>query len=114
MDWMKRHYAWGYVRIARTPDYFALYVSDDIRQVRYFAQVQKVVDPADLDSPVRETFASDSTYSPGKKVIILQPGSLIELASPIPLGQRNRYAMRGLRYTTLEGLRNARSLDDIA
>ncbi len=113
VDWMKKYNAWGYVRVARTPDYFALYVSNHIRQIRYFARVLKVIDPDDPASPVRSDFEDDSTYRPGKKVIMFVPGSLQEVKSPIPLGQKRRYAMRSLRYTTLEALRNARSVDDI-
>jgi hypothetical protein len=46
----------------------------------------------------------------GKKVITFEPGSLYELEDPIPF--ESKYP-QGLRYTTLEKLRTAETIDDV-
>ncbi len=113
VDWLKRNYSWGYKRIGRDPRYFALYVSEDVHEIRYFGQVKGIVDPGHPDSPSRDTYHEDEFYKPGKKVILLEPGSLVELEPPIPLGKDPNKAPQNLRYCQLGQLRSARTLDDI-
>ena len=115
VKWLKRNESWGYKRIAsgRDPRYFALYVSEDIREIRYLGRIKGIVDPSHPDSPTRETYQQDEFYAPGKKVILLHPGSLVELDPPIPLGEDPNKAPQNLRYCQLGDLRSARTLDDI-
>ncbi len=113
VDWLKRNNSWAYKRIGRDPRYFALYVSEDVREIRYFGQVKGVVDPSHPDSPTRDTYREDKFYKPGKKVILLEPGSLVELEPPIPLGDDANKAPQNLRYCQLSQLRSAQTLDDI-
>ncbi len=112
VDWMKRYYAWGFIRINRSPSYFALYVSDHIRSIQYFAQVDRIVEPDADDSPVKETYKTDRTYSHGKKVIVFKPGSLGRLPREIPTGE-NKALFRSLKYFSLASLRGARTTDDL-
>ncbi|MCK4456707.1 MAG: type I restriction enzyme HsdR N-terminal domain-containing protein [Thermoplasmata archaeon] len=113
VEWMNRFYAWGYVRIGRTPDYFALYVSSPVHGIQYLAEVDRVIDPAAPDSPVKDQYQDDSTHKPGKKVILFKKGSLRRLPSEIPLGKKTRGQIQSLRYCTLENLRKARTMDDL-
>jgi hypothetical protein len=53
-----------------------------------------------------------STFEKGKRVIHLKPRTLVELEDPIPL-KNPRKAPRGLRYTTLSKLINAKYLEDL-
>ncbi len=112
-EWMKNHNAWGYVRVGREPKYFALYVSRPVMSIEYFAQVDKIIDPSDPDSPSRDRFRNDPDYRPGKKVIVLKRGSLVKLDPGIPLGELDKAAIQGLRYCKLDTLRKAMTVDDL-
>ena len=112
VDWMLRYYGWGYIRIRRQPKYFALYVTDSTRRVRYFARVDRIVEPSADDSPVKEVYSTDRTYKPGKKVLLFKPDSLSRLGEEIPLGE-NRYILQSPKYYTLSSLRKARTTDDL-
>jgi len=112
VDWMFRYYGWGYIRIRRQPKYFALYVTDGTRRVRYFAMVERIVEPSADDSPVREVYSTDRTYKPGKKVLLFKRNSLSRLREEIPLGN-NRYILQSPKYYTLSSLRKAKTTDDL-
>ncbi len=112
VDWMLRYYAWGYIRISRRPRYFALYVSDSIRCIRFFGQVDRTVEPSANDSPVRGIYTHDTSYRSGKKVLLLVHGSLSRLPRDIPLGSK-KHILQSPKYYTLSSLRNARSMDDL-
>lgn len=113
VEWMKRYNAWGYKRIGRAPEYFALYVSEGVREIRYLAQIKAIVDPSHPDSPVRGRYEEEGFYKPGKKVIVFEEGSLTKLDPPIPIGSDTGKAPQNLRYCSLNDFRMARTLDDI-
>lgn len=112
VDWMLRNYAWGYIRIRRRPKYFALYVTDGTRRVRYFAEVGTIIEPSAEESPVREVYSTDRTYKPGKKVLLFKPNSLSRLPVEIPLGS-NKYILQSPKYYSLSSLRRAKTTDDL-
>lgn len=113
VDWMKKHYAWGYVRVRRIPDYFALYVSAPHKAIQYFAEVKDVIEPDDPDSPVRDSFRDDESCDAGKMVILLKKGTLKKLDKEIPHGKDKRKTVRGHRYVHISEFRKAGSLDDL-
>jgi len=103
--------AWGFVRIGRDFDYVAMYVTQDAREVRYFATVKDVVDPEEA-SLVREPseYKDGAKIAEEKKVVRFEEDSLYELEDPIPF--ESKYP-QGHRYTTLGKLRTAETTDDI-
>jgi len=114
---LQENNAWAFARIGRTPEYLAIYISDDVRAVKYVAEVAAIVSPeeADLAHPLSfySEAASDTEqagFDPDKKVVVFEPGTLYELADPIPY--ENEYP-RSLRYTTLGEFRRAETTDDI-
>jgi hypothetical protein len=111
LPFLKENEAWGFVRIGRDFDYVAMYVTGDVRKVKFFAEVEDVVDPDEaglmrdpLDYKDRAKIADD------KMVVTFKPGSLYELEDPVPY--ENKYP-QGLRYTTLGELKNAETTDDM-
>lgn len=103
--------AWGFVRIGREFDYVAMYVTQDAREVRYFATVKDVVDPEKANL-VREPseYKDGAKIAEEKKVVRFEENSLYELEDPIPF--ETKYP-QGHRYTTLRKLRTAETTDDI-
>jgi Uncharacterized conserved protein len=103
--------AWGFVRIGRDFDYAAMYVTQDAREVRYFATVRDVVDPEDADL-VREPseYVDRAKISSEKMVVRFEKDSLYQLENPIPYETKYPQAHR---YTTLEKFRIAETTDDI-
>ncbi len=113
IDFLVKYNAWGFVKLARTPKYFALYVSDPVSAIEYFAEVEKIVDPASPDSPVVTNLHEFSQYyGPGKKLVVLKRGKLWKLAEPICRGPERRSVPQGLRYILHSKLAQAITLDD--
>jgi hypothetical protein len=108
VDFLKEHQAWGFVRVSRSPKYFALYVSRPEGVVKYFGEVERIVDANDSRVPNPQEY---ETYEKGKMVIELKLGTLKEFADPITRGSRWGYT-QGLWYTTLSKLAAAKTLDD--
>ena len=111
IPFLKENEAWGFVRVGREFDYVAMYVTGDVRQVKYFAEVDDVLPPEEanlmrnpLDYKTREAIADD------KMVVTFNSGSLYELEDPVPY--ETAYP-QGLRYTTLGALQNADTTDDM-
>lgn len=111
LRFLKENAAWGFVRVGSKFDYVAMYVSGDVREVKYFAEVDKIVDPDEaelvydpLDYVDRDEIADD------KNVITFKSDSLYELEDPIPYESKYPQA---LRYTTLGRIRDAETTDDI-
>ena len=111
LPFLKENEAWGFVRVGNDFDYVAMYVTGDVREVKYFANVREVVEPDEaelmrnpLDYKNREKIAE------GKKVIMFEPGTLYELEDPVPF--ESKYP-QSLRYTTLGKLRTAETTDDM-
>jgi hypothetical protein len=108
---LKENGAWGFVRVGREFDYVAMYVTGDVRQVKYFAEVDEVVSPSEaelnrepIDYVDRDAIADD------KKVVMFKPGTLYEIEHPV---QYETKYPQGLQYTTLGRLQNAETTDDL-
>jgi|GEM_PF-1194941 len=111
VPFLKENEAWGFVRVGKEFDYVVMYVTDDVREVKYIGRVADIVDPADAEL-IREPadYKDAAKIADGKKVITFEPGSLHELEDPIPF--ESKYP-QGLRYTTLEKLRTAETTDEL-
>lgn len=111
LPFLKENEAWGFVRVGSEFDYVAMYVTGDVREVKYFAEVADVLDPDEADL-MREPpdYKDGAKIADGKKVITFKSGSLYELENPIPY--KSKYP-QGLRYTTLGALRTAETTDDM-
>lgn len=111
LPFLKENEAWGFVRVGQEFDYVAMYVTDDVKEVRYFAEVDKIIDKdeADLMRDPME-YVDRAKIAEDKMVIEFEPGSLYELSDPIPFS--SKYP-QGLRYTTLSKLRNAETTDEL-
>jgi len=114
VNFLLRHEAWGFVRIRKRPQYFALYISHPESRVSYFGEVKEVLEPKDPESPISEEEARNyKEFKEGKKIIVLKPESLKKLDKGIPKGTLKRGRLQGLKYTTLGKFTNARTLDDL-
>jgi hypothetical protein len=111
LSFLKENEAWGFVRVGREFDYVAMYVTGDVRQVKYIAEVERVVSPEQANL-MREPleYKDRGAIAEDKKVVIFKSGSLYELEDPVPY--ETRYP-QGLRYTTLGELRTAETTDDM-
>ncbi|MFC6825362.1 type I restriction enzyme HsdR N-terminal domain-containing protein [Halopelagius fulvigenes] len=108
---LKENAAWGFVRVGRDINYVAMYQSGDVGEVRYFAEVDELVDPfeADLErSPLG--YGDRESIEDGKMVVKFKPGTLRELEDPVPFESKYPQA---LRYTTLGKIREAETTDDL-
>jgi hypothetical protein len=111
LPFLNENNAWGFVRVGSEFEYVAMYVTGDVRQVKYFATVKDVVRPeeAELSRPIEE-YADGAKIADDKMVIRFEPESLYELDDPVPY--ETKYP-QGLRYTTLGALRTAETTDDM-
>lgn len=111
LPFLKENEAWGFVRVGREFEYVAMYVTGDVREVKYFARVADVVTPEEADL-MREPldYKDRAKIADDKMVVTFEPGSLYELEDPIPY--ETKYP-QGLRYTTLEKLRTTETTDDL-
>jgi len=111
VKFLRENNAWGFVKVGRTPDFVAMYVSDDPSAIRYIAEVDRVVGAteADLVKPAEE-YTEEASFDPEDSVIVFKPGTLYELEDPIPF--KEKYP-QSLRYTTLEKIRNATTTKDV-
>lgn len=111
LPFLRENNAWGFVRVGREFEYIAMYVTGDVRQVKYFAEVKDVVPPekAELSRPIDE-YADGAKIADDKRVVRFEPGSLYELADPVPF--ESKYP-QSLQYTTLGALRSAETTNDM-
>ncbi len=111
LPFLKENNAWGFVRVGSEFEYVAMYVTGDVREVKYLATVKDVVPPeeAELSRPINE-YADGAKIADDKMVIRFEPRSLYELEDPVPY--ETKYP-QGLRYTTLGALRSAETTDDM-
>lgn len=111
LPFLKENNAWGFVRVGSEFDYVAMYVTGDVREIRYIATVKDVIPAgeADLVRPPKE-YADGAKIAEDKMVIRFEPNSLYRLESPIRF--ETKYP-QSLRYTTLEAFRMAETTDDI-
>ncbi len=111
LPFLKENEAWGFVRVGSEFDYVAMYVTGDVREVKYFATVDDVVKPEEADlmrNPL--DYKDRAKIADDKMVVTFEPGTLYELEDPVPY--ENKYP-QGLRYTTLGKLRDAETTDDM-
>jgi hypothetical protein len=103
--------AWGFVRIGRDFDYVAMYVTQDAREVQYFATVRDVVAPKDAEL-IREPteYLDRDEIADNKMVVRFKADSLYRLEDPIPY--ETKYP-QSHRYTTLGEFRTAETTNDI-
>lgn len=101
--------AWGLVRIARNPVYFALYISKPYSEVKYYAEVEKVVRPTDAGSRVPDSIGYKKP-SEDMKLILLKRESLKQISNPIP---RGTLKPRNSFYTTLQKFIAARTVNQL-
>lgn len=111
LPFLKENNAWGFVRVGSEFEYVAMYVTGDVREVKYVAKVRDVVLPenADLERPPLEYVDRDE-IGEGKMVVRFEPNSLYELEDPVPF--QSKYP-QSLQYTTLRALRTAETTDDM-
>jgi len=111
LPFLKENNAWGFVRVGSDFEYIAMYVTGDIRQVKYFATVSDIVPPeeADLKRPIEE-YVDEAKIAEGKRVIRFEPNSLYELENPVPF--ETKYP-QSLQYTTLGALKSAGTTNDM-
>jgi len=111
LPFLKQNNAWAFVRVGSEFEYVAMYVTGDVRQVKYLAKVKDVIPPdeADLEQPALSYVERDE-IGEGKMVVRFEPGSLYELEDPVPY--KTKYP-QSLQYTTLGALRSAETTDDM-
>ncbi|MDL0126381.1 type I restriction enzyme HsdR N-terminal domain-containing protein [Halobacterium salinarum] len=111
LPFLKENEAWGFVRVGSDFDYVAMYVTGDVRRVKYFAKVSDVVEPDEAEL-MREPldYKDRAKIAEGKKVVMFESGSLYELEDPVPF--ESKYP-QSLQYTTLGKLRSAETTDDM-
>lgn len=108
---LRENNAWGFVRVGREFDYVAMYVTGDVRQVKFFATVDQVLSPE--EAPLHREpleYKDRGAIAEDKMVITFEEGSLYELEDPIPYNEKYP---QSLRYTTLGELRDAQTTDDL-
>ncbi|RRJ33456.1 type I restriction enzyme HsdR N-terminal domain-containing protein [Halocatena pleomorpha] len=108
---LKENEAWGFARIGREFDYVAMYITGDVRAVKYFATVDAVMTP-EAAPLMREPsdYVDQDEIADDKMVVVFEKGSLYELETPIPY--ENKYP-QSLRYTTLGDVQDAETTDDL-
>lgn len=103
--------AWGFVRIGSDFDYVAMYVTGDVREVQYIAEVGDIVEPTEANLEREpEEYVDRAKIAEDKLVIKFKPGTLYELEDPIPY--ETEYP-QSLRYTTLAKLKSADTTDKL-
>jgi len=107
-EFLLRYSAWGFVNLAKEPDYFGLYLSSPVKAVRYFGVVDEIIDPRECGHLV-DDFREYEPYEEGDKLIILESESVIELDDEIPFGGE---AMLDFWYTKLNRFIDARTTED--
>ncbi|SDY07266.1 hypothetical protein SAMN04487946_1064 [Halobellus clavatus] len=117
LEFLRENNAWGFVRIGQNPEYVAMYLSEDVREIKYVARVSDIVPAteADLARPREAYFESASDeaqagFDPDQQVVVFEEGSLYELEDPVPY--ETKYP-QSLQYTTLGALRTAETTDDM-
>ncbi|MFB6252426.1 MAG: type I restriction enzyme HsdR N-terminal domain-containing protein [Halobellus sp.] len=111
LTFLSENNAWGFVRVGRDFDYVAMYVTQNAREVQYFAKVRDVVVPEDAELTREPTaYVDRSKIADNKMVVRFEADSLYQLEDPIPY--ETKYP-QSLRYTTLGEFRTAETTDDI-
>ncbi len=107
LEFLRENAAWGFVRVGREFDYIAMYVSGANREIRFFAEVDDIVEPHEADI---ERGLDNYDVGAGEKVIRFERESFYELDDPIPFESKYPQSRRD---TTLGKLRAAETTDDL-
>jgi len=99
---------WGFVKVAKDPDYFALYLSSPVKAIRFFAVLDEIIDPRKEECEIAN-YEEYKMYSEGKKLIRLEE-PLIELNDEIPF---EGLPLFNRRYTTLNKFIEAENTSDL-
>ena len=116
VEFLVANNAWGFIRISRIPKYFALYISQPVYEVQYFAEIEGVLDPSKETLPTGlQNVEGTGHRDPGKKLITFKQGRMWKLADPITYGipRRPGKAPQNLQFHQLSKLANAATLDDL-
>jgi hypothetical protein len=111
VNFLRENNAWGYVKIAQDPIYFALYEGDPTMAIRYFGIIDQIISPIDTHSPFRREPYAEKLAREGKKLILLKEGTLEELEHPIRIGP-SRIGIMGTQFVDLSTFLDASTLDD--
>jgi hypothetical protein len=85
VTFLKENAAWGFVRVGQEFDYVAMYVTGDVREVRYFASVRRIVPPEEADLQREPAgYVDRAKIADDKMVVEFESESLYELEDPIP------------------------------
>ena len=109
VDFIKENNSWGFVNIAREPEYVGIYISGDAKEIRYFAQVKDII-PAE-EATLTQSVEEYEDYQSGRKVIVFEDNSVYKLENPIPFSNRVLYPP--VRYTNLQTSKTAVTMDDL-
>jgi hypothetical protein len=117
VEFLRENNAWGFVKMAQDPEFVAMYVSEDVQEIKYVARFKDTVPATEADTarPKEAYFESGSDeaqagFDPDQQVVGFEPGSLYELEDPVPF--ETKFPM-SLQYTTLGALRTAETTDDM-
>lgn len=117
VEFLRENNAWGFVRISQNPEFVAMYLSEEEREVKYIARVKDIIPATEADlARSQEAYTGPASseaqagFDPDKQVVVFEEGSLYELEDSIPF--ETKYP-QSLRYTTLGALRTAETTDDM-
>jgi predicted type IV restriction endonuclease len=117
VEFLKENNAWAFVRIGRNPKFVAMYVSEDLQQVKYVARVKEIVPPEEailarsLDAYYEHASEdAQAGFDPAKKVVVFEEGSLHELEDPIPFEGAHP---QSLTYISLGEFKQAEITNDL-
>ncbi|MEM0135488.1 MAG: hypothetical protein QXU18_09765 [Thermoplasmatales archaeon] len=115
VSFLKNHYLWMSVKIADSMvnkiKYFALYVGEPTSQVKYFAEVSRIVDRSDKEFMKIHGFDEPRPEDRGKKAIELKNYTLVELSDPIRSVPGR--GVRGIIYSRLSDFIRAETIQDL-
>lgn len=110
VEFLREYQAWGFISIARQPEYFMIYLTRPYQHIRYFGTVKDLV-PANEFVASRDISPDEYQYDDSKKVVIFS--ELYRLTDPLPIGTENPHRVQGLMYTTIGKVKVAESIDDL-
>lgn len=111
LEFVRENNAWGAIHLQERPDYVAIYVRGEVREVRYVGTVHDIIPPEDATfARDREVYESDLGLQDWKRVLRFQADGLYELEDPIPY--ESRYPL-GTQVTSLRTFRSAATTDDL-
>jgi len=106
VEFLRKYNSWGFYNIKESLDYFALYVTQPISRIEYFAEIESILDPANEESTV-ENYEEYPNYEKGKKLITLK--NIKKLKDPIPC---RKFGIQSVKYVSLEEFKEAETTLD--